>query len=369
MSAVLPKQNIIHHDLKYVLSSLTDSEIRKFNGATIVVTGCAGFIGYYLLNFLDRYAEELGIRKVIGLDNFQLGKHDWVNEISESSKVVEIYDFDVIQGNLDAVIANDDDSVNFIVHMASIASPPFYRRYPLETVDANVWGLRRLLEYGKDADLRGFLFFSSSEIYGEPDGQFIPTPESYWGNVSSLGPRACYDESKRFGETLCEIFANQFKLPITVVRPFNNFGPGTNLDDKRVTADFTEAILSRKNVVVHSDGTPTRTFCYIADALVGYLKALLYGKFECFNIGTEHPEISINGLAELYIEVGKDMFGYNGQIDFIPSSDPHYLTHNPSRRCPDISKAKNLLSFLPKISLQEGIYRELQFFKERGFGQ
>ncbi|QSO52317.1 NAD-dependent epimerase/dehydratase family protein [Alicyclobacillus curvatus] len=364
MSRVLPEQHIMDHDLNYIVSCLTDREVEKFNGATVVVTGCAGFIGYYVLHFFDRYAHQLGINKVVGLDNFTLGQQAWVRELGESSKVVEIHDFDVIRGSLDDVIPNA--SPYFVVHMASIASPPFYRRYPLETVDANVWGLRRLLEHSIGRDLRGFLFFSSSEIYGEPDPLFIPTAESYWGNVSSLGPRACYDESKRFGETLCEIFAHQYGLPITIVRPFNNFGPGTNLDDQRVTADFTKAIVLGKNVIIHSDGTPTRTFCYVADAVAGYLKALLYGTFDCFNIGTENPEISMKGLAELYVQAGKDMFKYEGQIEFIPSSDPHYLTHNPSRRCPDISKAKNLLSFRPKISLTEGIYRELQFFKERG---
>ena len=122
--------------------------------------------------------------------------------------------------------------------MASIASPMFYRKYPIETLDANIWGLRRLLDYYMEKEMKGFLFYSSSELYGDPAPEAVPTSEDYNGNVCATGPRACYDESKRFGETMCMLFAQQYGMPIGVVRPFNNYGPGMKINDKRVPADF-----------------------------------------------------------------------------------------------------------------------------------
>ena len=118
--------------------------------------------------------------------------------------------------------------------------------------------------------------------------------------VSCTGPRACYDESKRFGETICKLYSEKYDLPIGVVRPFNNYGPGLRLDDQRVSADFEKAVFFNEDIVILSDGAPTRTFCYIADAVVGYLKILLYGKYDFFNIGIESPELTMTELAELY---------------------------------------------------------------------
>jgi nucleoside-diphosphate-sugar epimerase len=187
------------------------------------------------------------------------------------------------------------------VHGASIASPTFYRKYPVETLDANIWGLRHILDLYRGRDtLKGLLFFSSSEIYGDPDPSAIPTPETYRGNVSCHGPRACYDESKRFGETMAWVYAQQFGMPITVARPFNNYGPGMRLGDKRLPADFALAVTEGRDLVILSDGTPTRTFCYVADAVAGYLLCLLHGSYDYFNIGIDKPEIMVRELAEIY---------------------------------------------------------------------
>ena len=126
--------------------------------------------------------------------------------------------------------------------------------------------------------IRGFLFFSSSEIYGDPTPDAIPTPETYRGLVSCTGPRACYDESKRYGETLCVIFAQVHGLPIRMARPFNNYGPGMKITDGRVIADFARDILDGEDITLLSDGSPTRTFCYVADAVSGYYKILVRGR-------------------------------------------------------------------------------------------
>ncbi len=348
-------------DLEYIHQKLNSSEKDKLHEATILITGCAGFIGYYLLHYLAGYGHKLGIRKIIGLDNFLLGKPDWIEHL-EKNKLVETHKFDIIYD--DPANIAETQKTDFVLHMASIASPVFYRRYPIETLDANVWGLRKLLDFYTHKSLRGFLFFSSSELYGNPDGDNIPTTEDYNGNVSATGPRACYDEAKRFGETMCMLFAQKYKMPIGVVRPFNNYGPGMKITDQRAPADFAQAIYQGKDITILSDGAPTRTFCYIADAVVGYLKVLLYGKYDYFNIGMDRPEISIRQMAELYVEEGRKIFDYQGKAVFGESGDVNYLSHNPQRRCPNIDKARKLLGYSPEIEIQEGVGRFLSFLQQ-----
>jgi UDP-glucuronate decarboxylase len=361
---ILPNQSIYQSDLEYILNQLEQSEKSKLKDSSVLITGCAGFLGYYFMSFLSDYSDDLGIKRVIGIDNFKLGKPKWITELSESNPKIELYTFDITQFSLFETEKIND--VDYIIHMASIASPTFYRKYPLETLDANVIGLRALLDFYNEKNIKGFLFFSSSEIYGDPFPEYIPTSEEYRGNVSMIGPRACYDEAKRFGETICYLYAEKFNMPISIVRPFNNYGPGMRLNDKRVPADFAKAIVENKKLIMHSDGTPTRTFCYVADAVTGYLKALLYEPFDYFNIGIDKPEISIKELAKIYKDAGSAIYGFNQSIEFQESEEQSYLTHNPLRRCPDISKARELLKYSPSISIDQGVPRFLTFLKERG---
>ncbi len=351
---------IKEEDFEYMYNSFTDEEKQKFNDSTILITGCAGFIGYYMMCFLDAYSEKLGIKKIIGLDNFMLGKPEWMKKL-EKKELFQIEKFDIITDNIQTV--PNSEKVNLIIHMASVASPIFYRKYPIETIDANVEGLRSLLDYYLEKNIKGFLFFSTSEIYGNPDDAHVPTTEDYNGNVSCTGPRACYDESKRFGETICRLYAEKYNYPVSVVRPFNNYGPGLRLDDQRVSADFEKSVYLNEDIIILSDGAPTRTFCYIADAVVGYLKILLYGKYDFFNIGIESPELTIAELAELYKEVGEKIMDYNGEIRYEVSEDKEYLTDNPKRRCPNIDKAREILNYNPTIEIREGIERTLLFLK------
>lgn len=350
----------LEKDLEYTYKQLS-GDIDKLRNSTVLVTGCAGFLGYYLVHFLHQYREELNLKKVICLDNFMLGFPKWMDEIEKDEYFI-VKKFDVIKDSIESV--PEAAQADYIVHMASIASPMFYRQYPIETLDANIWGLRGLLDYYKEKAVKGFLFFSSSEIYGDPAPEAVPTSEEYHGDVSCTGPRACYDESKRFGETMCMLFAKQYHMPIGVVRPFNNYGPGMKINDKRVPADFAKNVREGKDIVILSNGSPSRTFCYIADAMAGYLKILLHGEYDYFNIGIEKPEISIARLAEIYQEKGREIFGYEGKVEYAVSEDKDYLTNNPQRRCPDISKAKKLLGYNPEIYVEEGVARFLQFIKE-----
>jgi UDP-glucuronate decarboxylase len=355
---------VIHADLSYIINNLFE-EFFTFSGKKILITGGAGFLGYYLINSILYWNDNNpSIEKidVTVFDNFSRGMPEWLNVLSTRS------DLKIVRHDITAPLPEPMADFSYIIHAASIASPTYYRKYPIETMDANINGLRFLLEYARARQeiqhpLDGILFFSTSEIYGDPTPENIPTSETYRGNVSCTGPRACYDESKRYGETLCANFARQYGLKITVARPFNNYGPGLKITDKRVLPDFARDIFSGRDIVMLSDGSPTRTFCYVADAVVGYYKILVRGRAgEAYNIGVDGPEISIAELAEMVTTIAKALFGYQGKVIHRSSLESDYLVDNPNRRCPDISKARIELGYDPKISLEDGLRRSLIWY-------
>lgn len=249
--------------------------------------------------------------------------------------------------------------IDYIVHGASIASPVWYRKFPLETIDANVTGTRKLLDLGRKNKVKSFLYFSSSEIYGDPLRQYIPTEESYWGNVSSTGPRACYDESKRLAETLCMVYYRNFGVPVKIIRPFNVYGPGLRLDDGRVIPDFLNDVLNHRSITLLSNGRVTRSFCYIADAITAIL-LLLTSKVvgEAFNVGNDEEVTMIKLAKKLNQAAG------GGGINFATSKEKAYLTDNPQRRVPSLEKIKKTIHWVPQVPLSEGLKRMLKFYKE-----
>jgi dTDP-glucose 4,6-dehydratase/UDP-glucuronate decarboxylase len=291
--------------------------------------------------------------KLICLDNYSRGVPDWLNEFKNRNDLV------IQESNI--VECKTFPESDFIIHAASIASPTYYRIHPIETMDANVIGLRNLLEFAKTNKCESILYFSTSEIYGDPDKDNIPTKETYRGNVSCTGPRACYDESKRYGETLSVNFWKQYGVPVKIARPFNNYGPGLKITDKRVIPDFFKNILDGNDINILSDGQATRTFCYVSDAITGYLQILLSEhNGESFNIGTESPEINMVDLAEKIIK----LLDLPAKIIFSKSSDKEYLTDNPQRRCPDLSKSRKMLNYSPSVSLNEGLLNVYKYYKE-----
>lgn len=359
--STISKNKILEEDMEYIFGRLSEEEKSKFRDSTILITGCGGFLGYYFVHFFNAMGSKLGIKKVIGLDNYLTGTSDWLENIAQSNPKIELHQFNVITDDIDKIPSASE--ANIIIHAASIASPTFYRIYPLETVDANITGLRKLLDYYHQKKITGFLFFSSSEIYGDPYPEFIPTNEEYRGNVATMGPRACYDEAKRFGETLCYIFNQKHNMPIRIARPFNNYGPGMNINDKRLPADFAKCVIENRDLIIFSDGKPTRTFCYVADSITGYLKVLTHTSFDVFNIGIDKPEVSVKEFANYFVKNAAEIFGFGGKAEFKISDDADYMTDNPNRRCPDIAKAKKLLNYNPTIHVNEGIARFLNFLK------
>lgn len=357
-------RSVVAADLKRMAERL-EPDLRELAGSRVLMTGGAGFIGYMMVQlfaFWNRTRPEHAFDVTVA-DNYLRGLPAWLAELDGR------YGVNTLKHDITHPLPQHVGPFGWIIHAASIASPTFYRKFPLETMDANVKGLRLLLERSvAQADagepVLGFLFFSTSEIYGDPIPEAIPTPETYRGNVSCTGPRACYDESKRFGETLAVTFAEHYGVPVKTARPFNNYGPGLRLDDRRVLPDFARNVLDGEDIVMLSDGSPTRTFCYIADAVVGYLRILVRGRpGEPYNIGSPAPEISILELAEAMVDLGAKTVDYQGKVVRRTSKDADYLIDNPIRRCPDIAKAREELAYEPEIDLTEGLRRSLIWYR------
>jgi UDP-glucuronate decarboxylase len=351
-------------DLDEILGAVGE-DLGRLSGRRLLITGGAGFLGYYMvqapLHWNDRNPSQPPIRVVV-LDNFYRGEPTWLSRLDHRADLV------VQQHDIRRDLPGDLGEVDFIFHAAGIASPTYYRKHPIETMDANINGLRYLLDHAVDQGrsgrrVEGFVFFSSSEIYGDPDPDHIPTPETYRGNVSCTGPRACYDESKRYGETLCVNFAGQHGITVTMARPFNNYGPGMKITDGRIIADLFRNVFEGRDLILLSDGSPTRTFCYVADAVAGYFLILLKGRpGEPYNIGADTPEVSMANLAERVSYQGQNLVEYGGRIVRGASTEAAYLVDNPRRRCPDITKARSELGFSPSVSLDEGLRRTLRWY-------
>lgn len=359
-------REVIERDLEHICGNLT-AEFASMSGKSLLITGGAGFLGHYLVQSVLHWNGKAHGKRPIDLtvyDNFVRGVPAWLEKLQGDGNLT------LVRHDVTDPLPPDMRYFQYIIHAACIASPTYYRKVPIQTMDANVNGLRYFLEYcreqkEKGSGVEGFLFYSTSEIYGDPTPENIPTPEAYRGNVSCTGPRACYDESKRYGETLCVNFAQQHDLPVKVARPFNNYGPGLKITDRRVLPDFARDVLSGKDIVMLSDGAPTRTFCYVADAIVGYYKILVKGrKGEAYNIGVEEPEISVADLAERIVRLSAELFGYKGKVVRQVSRDKDYLVDNPNRRCPVITKARKEIGYNPSIAIDEGLRRSLLWYRD-----
>jgi UDP-glucuronate decarboxylase len=336
---------LLNSDVEEIYARVSSS-LDKLSGKTVLMTGAGGFLGRYftaLFKRANRVSPNNPIR-VLALDNYITS--------SQSENLDQLDpNFEWIYG--DAIIgAQLPDKFDYIIHAAGIASPQHYRANPLATIDVAVNVTRALLERAKSDSAR-MLFFSSSEIYGDPFPQFVPTSEDYRGNVTTRGPRACYDESKRMGETLCWVYENYFDVHVSIARPFNVYGPGMMPKDYRVLPNFAASLARNEPLQVYGNGNQTRTFCYITDAIVGFVKILIDAeKPDVFNVGNPTPEIGIKDLALLIQQVTGS--GFEIELSEYPST---YPADEPNRRCPDISKMRSVLSYQPEISLQIGLDR------------
>ena len=347
MASKIIKQDIetISKDIKDIAGDLS--------GRTILITGGAGFLGNYFISVIDFLNKNFLLKpcKIISVDNFITGVRYWIEDGNN---------FKAIKHNIKEPLVIEGD-IDFIIHAAGIASPKFYRDFKIETIDVATLGTKNMLELTKEKKVKSMLFFSSSEVYGDPDPKFLPTPETYFGNVSCIGPRANYDESKRLGETLCRVYFETYNLPVKWVRPFNVYGPGMRADDYRVIPNFISCVMKGMPIPVYGDGNNTRTFCYVTDAITGFFKVLLSdNNGEAFNVGNDKEEITIENLAKIVAEL------YGSRIPIQKTDGPNdaYANSEPKRRCPDLTKIRSRLHYTPKVDLRTGIKRFVEWAKE-----
>lgn len=344
---------VVNEDVKNIVGEVDFSELE---GKTIFISGAAGFLGSYFIaafQYLNKHIFKKPC-KILAIDNYITStKKNLLVKISDKNIVFQ--KMDIAKG----IGKFENEKIDYIIHAAGLASPIYYRKYPIESINCTVLGLHHLLLYATKRKIKSFLFFSSSEIYGNPRDDEVPTKETYNGNVSCIGPRSCYDEAKRLGETMCLSYYKTYKIPVKWVRPFNVYGPGMRINDDRVVPKFLFQALAKKPLTIHIPGLQTRTFTYVSDAMIGFLKVLLNGRDgEVYNIGRDTGEIRMEDLADKVNEL------FRKKIEIRKIEMPQeYPSDQAQRRLPDITKAREHLSFDPKISIDDGLKRMLSWCK------
>lgn len=303
----------------------------------ILVTGGAGFVGSHLCEKLLNDGHVL-----ICLDNYFTGSIEKIRHLENNPNLI-LLEHDIIHPvNIDA---------DEIYNLACPASPIHYQYDPLKTMRTSVIGIINMLELAKQTNAR-ILQASTSEIYGDPN--IHPQHESYWGNVNPMGVRSCYDEGKRCAETLCWDYYSKEKVKTKVIRIFNTYGPNMDIDDGRVVSNFITQALRGKDITIFGDGTQTRSFQYIDDLIEGMIKMMSTEDSFIGPINIGNPiETTMLSLAKHILE----LTGSKSKIIFcpIPKDDPQ-------KRCPDITLAKEVLNWEPKIQLREGLAKTIEYF-------
>jgi len=330
----------IKGDIKEIIRNL--GEI-NFEDKVILVTGGAGFLGSWICNVLVEQGAN-----VICMDNLSSGLE------SNISELLDIENFRFIKHDVSKPIKLSEDKIDLIIHLASRASPLEFDKYPIEIIKANTIGTMNMLELAKKHDAR-FVFASTSEVYG--DAKIIPTPETYYGDVNPIGVRSCYNESKRCGEAICIAYFKQYGIDVRIARIFNVYGPKMRADGVygRVIPRFITQALKNDTITIFGDGKQTRSFCYVTDQTEGLLRLAWFDNCigEVINIGNPN-EITILELAQMIKKITKS----KSEIKFYPA-----MPEDPRRRCSDVTKARKLLNWSPKVELNEGLKKTIKWFK------
>jgi dTDP-glucose 4,6-dehydratase len=321
--------------------------ISMANKKTVLITGAAGFVGSHLV---ERFLKEGWA--VLGVDNFLTGREQNLSEALkhpdfrfEKADVIHRFDFK------NPWSAPGNKGFDWVYHFACPASPIDFQNLSQEILEVDSIGTIKGLEFARQQNA-GWFIASTSEIYGDPLEH--PQKEEYWGNVSTTGPRSMYDEAKRFSEAATMVFKNKFKLDTRIVRIFNTYGPRMRLNDGRVVPALCAQALRGEKLTVHGDGTQTRSFCYVDDLVDGIYKLGQSSETMPTNVGNP-KEFTLNEFARVVQKVS----GKNLEIQYLPARPD-----DPRRRCPDISKAKRLLGWEPKVQLEEGLRRTIEAFKK-----
>jgi len=317
----------------------------SFQGLRVLVTGGAGFLGSWICDVLVSQGA-----KVICVDNLASGLQSNIFHLMDSGR------FRFVEHDISDSISFEEQ-IDLVLHMASRASPFEFEHYPIEILKANTIGLMVSLEIAKKHKAR-ILYTSTSEIYGNP--QVVPTPESYYGNVNSVGPRGCYDEAKRCGEAYVVAYRKQYGLDTRIARIFNTYGPRIRSDGiyARAVPRFINQALSGRPITIFGDGTQTRSFTYVTDQIEGLLRlaALDEAQESIVNIGNDN-ETKIIDMAKMVLDITGSLSG----ITYHPLPED-----DPLRRRPEISRAKDLLGWGPKVALEDGLRHTVEWFKSLG---
>ena len=305
----------------------------------ILISGGAGFIGSHLCDFFIKNGDIVWC-----IDNFITSERRNIQHLLDNKNFVLI-EKDLIEFDENEI----NEKFDYVLHFASPASPVDYMKYPIETLKVNSTGTEKMLNIAlKSKSI--FLFASTSEVYGDP---LIPVQnEEYWGNVNPVGVRSVYDEGKRYGEAITMAYYRKFKLNTKIIRIFNTYGPKMRLNDGRVIPNFIYCALNNKPLPIYGDGKQTRSFCYIDDLIEGIIKVLEVEYNLPINLGNPE-EFTIIELAERIEKI----FGKKLGIKYLPG-----LPDDPKKRKPDITLAKKLLSWEPKISLDEGLKKTIEYY-------
>ena len=310
-----------------------------------LVTGGAGFIGSHLCDFLISKGDE-----VFCVDNLITGSKKNILHLIQNPRFhFLLHD---ITRSFPKTISYQLSTINYLYHLASPASPPQYRKYAIETLLTNSVGTYHMLELAKHTKAR-FLLASTSEVYGDP--QKHPQKESYFGNVNPIGVRACYDEGKRFAEAITMEYVRKYALDARIARIFNTYGPRMQRDDGRVISNFINQAILDKPLTMYGDGLQTRSFCYVSDMTTGLISAMEKKNTKGVVVNLGYPkEHKIKDIAQLILQLTLSSSTIRS-VDK-PEDDPH-------RRKPDISKAKNLLDWEPKVPLEKGVKKTIDYFR------
>ncbi len=307
----------------------------------IVLTGGAGFLGSHLSDLMLADGHE-----VVVIDSLVTGRVQNIQHLLSNPN----FEF-IEQDACDPFPV--DGPVDAVMHMASPASPPDFRRIPFETLRAGSFATHRALEFARDKEAR-FLLASTSEIYGDPPAEFHPQKETYWGNVNTIGERAVYDEAKRYAEAVTMAFHREYGLRTRIVRIFNTYGPRMRADDGRVVTNLVSQALRGDDLTLYGGGNQTRSFCYVADLIAGIFKLLMSDEPYPVNIGNP-GEFTVRELAEIVLQ----MTGSKSNLKEVPLP----FSDDPRQRKPDITRAKTILKWEPKIPLREGLVPTIEYMR------
>jgi nucleoside-diphosphate-sugar epimerase len=345
---------VIAGDVKEIVA--TDLPWDRFNNKTVLITGANGFLPAYMVEtllYLNNSTKEITVTVLALVRNIEKAKERFKSYADDKNLVYIVQDV--------ATPIKIDSKIDFIIHAASQASPKYYGVDPVGTINANVLGTINLLELAREKKIEEFLFYSSGEVYGQIDDANNPVKEDYYGYLNPTNVRSCYAESKRMGENLCVSYHHQYGINTKIVRPFHTYGPGMQLDDGRVFADFVRDLVYERNIEMKSDGSARRAFCYLKDATIGFFTVMFKGlPAEPYNVGNPHEEHSIIELAEIMVRISKNPIKIIKK-EIVPTNQ--YLKSPLIRNTPNIDKAKTL-GWVPYTTAEEGFRKTVQSFIE-----